>query len=348
MGPVLGRKISRLDAFFIAACSRGDLTFARFALLRGADVNATGNLQLTALMHAAFRGHLRVVRFLVNEAGADICKRDSLRWTAMTWAVCGDSVHVLRYLIEEGKGSFLETTFRGHNLLTHAAINNSVDCMNYLLLYTQLSPNVRDRDGLTALHHAAACPDGLDVVKAMVEKGKAKVDIENQGVTPLMVAAHNGHVDVVKYFVEECKANASRRAKNGDNVLIFATKEGHIDVIKYLVEQANSDVKERGSFSFFGFRRKNATEWAVEKRQTKVVQYFRLHAENEDRKRREKESVKVLNRDMEVFQMLHKSILEAAFSKPDHQVECAKKLREIFRKPSGTSDFENILAEPTL
>jgi len=54
----------------------------------------------TALMNACWKGHLSVVRFLV-EAGASINLQNYYGWTAMMWAVNHDAVRVVDYLLEK-------------------------------------------------------------------------------------------------------------------------------------------------------------------------------------------------------------------------------------------------------
>jgi len=54
----------------------------------------------TALMNACWKGHLHVVRFLV-EAGASINLQNYYGWTAMMWAVNHNAVRVVDYLIEK-------------------------------------------------------------------------------------------------------------------------------------------------------------------------------------------------------------------------------------------------------
>jgi len=54
----------------------------------------------TALMNACWKGHLNVVRFLV-EAGCSINLQNYYGWTALMWAVNHDAVRVVDYLLEK-------------------------------------------------------------------------------------------------------------------------------------------------------------------------------------------------------------------------------------------------------
>lgn len=55
----------------------------------------------TALMNACWKGHLSVVRFLV-ESGASINLQNYYGWTAMMWAVSHDAIRVVEFLLEKG------------------------------------------------------------------------------------------------------------------------------------------------------------------------------------------------------------------------------------------------------
>ncbi|CAA6663888.1 unnamed protein product [Spirodela intermedia] len=57
----------------------------------------------------------------------------------------------------------------------------------------------------------------------------------NDGETPLYVAAENGHVEVVHEILQQSDAHsASLKAKNGLDAFHIAAKQGHVDVLKEL------------------------------------------------------------------------------------------------------------------
>jgi hypothetical protein len=80
----------------------GHLEVVEFLHQRGVDLNGGPHSNETALHLAAFRNHMPVVRYLV-ENGADTTIRDG-RWNspAVGWAMAGDNVDVRDYLMEHG------------------------------------------------------------------------------------------------------------------------------------------------------------------------------------------------------------------------------------------------------
>ena len=65
------------------------------------DINAKQNQQITALMLAAKRGHLEIVKLLISK-GVVLDAMDSQRWTALCFAVDANHGHVVRALLEAG------------------------------------------------------------------------------------------------------------------------------------------------------------------------------------------------------------------------------------------------------
>ena len=56
--------------------------------------------------------------------------------------------------------------------------------------------------------------------------------------TALCVSSENGHLDIVKYLVENgADINKySYHLNNEDNVTCLASENGHLEIVKYLVE----------------------------------------------------------------------------------------------------------------
>jgi len=75
---------------------------AALLIAKGADVNARGGKDLTALHRAAFRNCVNVVRLLL-ENGADINARDTLfSYTPLEWAALAGASGATRMLVENG------------------------------------------------------------------------------------------------------------------------------------------------------------------------------------------------------------------------------------------------------
>ena len=92
---------------------------------------------------------------------------------------------------------------------------------------------------------------GLDMVKLLVQGGAdVNAVFPNQhGSNALNKAASYGHMDIVKYLVEDAKANvnvemAGTSGTPATSVLMTAVHAGELDIVKYLVEVGKADVNK--------------------------------------------------------------------------------------------------------
>lgn len=70
----------------------------------------------------------------------------------------------------------------------------------------------------------------LDIVKYLIENG---ANVNNPGVIPtLSYASNHGHLNIVKYLIE----NGANIHVNNEQALFFAAGKGNLDVVKYLIE----------------------------------------------------------------------------------------------------------------
>jgi ankyrin repeat protein len=70
-------------------------------LEKGADVNAKGSYDWTALMKASFNGHTEIVTMLLDN-GADVNAKNEHDWTALDWASYNEHTSVV-VLLEKAK-----------------------------------------------------------------------------------------------------------------------------------------------------------------------------------------------------------------------------------------------------
>ena len=78
----------------------GNIPMMELFVARGADVNKVNSYDEQALLHAAWKGRLEAVRWLV-EHGARL-NRDGKQWAALHYAAFGGHAEVVAYLLERG------------------------------------------------------------------------------------------------------------------------------------------------------------------------------------------------------------------------------------------------------
>ena len=75
---------------------------------------------------------------------------------------------------------------------------------------------------------------------------KAGADIELGASTPLMEAAQEGHLELVKYLLEN-HANVHAQTQTGDTALTYACENGHTDVGDLLLQYGADLVSPRNA-----------------------------------------------------------------------------------------------------
>ena len=90
------------------------------------------------------------------------------------------------------------------------------------------------------LLHVAAYFGNLLKVKAYTQIQPSvydPLDINRQGNTALHVAVEAGHLNIVRYFIEECQVSASSLSDTGSTPLHTACKHKQYKIAKYLIHQ---------------------------------------------------------------------------------------------------------------
>ncbi len=121
-------------------------------ILEGAIVNKHGGSDnSTALMVAAFQGHLDIVEILANK-GAKINAFDKDGISALGFAAFRGHCDILRGLLSS-RANINDSSNDGHTPLMMAAYNGKIDAVK-LLLMNGASINIRSIRGKTAADYA--------------------------------------------------------------------------------------------------------------------------------------------------------------------------------------------------
>lgn len=224
-------------------------------------------------LHSASQGGVVAIIETMLSLGIDLNSKDCLGRTPLLVAAAGGKMQALNFLLEKGADPFL-TTNEGRNLL-HAAVEGG----NVLIVETVLSKNIdinsKDDNGHTSLM-IAAFQNKLEVVKYLLSKGadpllKTKlgrnvlliasqygsiavleqllsvVDInsrDDEGNTPLMVAAACANVQAVNYLLEK-DADVLLTGQSGWSLLHFASHGGNVAIIETILSKGlDIDIKD--------------------------------------------------------------------------------------------------------
>ncbi|XP_037657065.1 ankyrin repeat and KH domain-containing protein 1 isoform X9 [Choloepus didactylus] len=219
------------------ACYKGHLDMVRFLLEAGADQEHKTDEMHTALMEACMDGHVEVARLLLDSGAQVNMPADSFE-SPLTLAACGGHVELAALLIERG-ANLEEVNDEGYTPLMEAAREGHEE-MVALLLAQGANINAQTEETQETALTLACCGGFSEVADFLI---KAGADIELGCSTPLMEAAQEGHLELVKYLLA-AGANVHATTATGDTALTYACENGHTDVADVLL-QAGADLDKQ-------------------------------------------------------------------------------------------------------
>jgi hypothetical protein len=100
-----------------------------------------------------------------------------------------------------------------------------------------------DNDGSTPVLIAALNGHAETVRMLVKECGADASTANNDGTTPVWIAAHNGHTATLRTLVQECGADASTADNDGVTPVMVALANGNWDAASCLVTELEADVR---------------------------------------------------------------------------------------------------------
>lgn len=176
-------------------------SFVNLLLNANADVNIVNKIGMTALHSASSRGHINIVkRLLENKSDPNIGTNEA---TPLLLTISNNHLEIAKILLDAGA-----------------------------------NPNVKNKEGWTPLHFAADKGENDLVEKIMKNNGSFKVDVdarEDNSMTPLIVAACKGQLDTVK-LLHSYKADINATDKDGRTALHNAVGYSHPELVSALLK----------------------------------------------------------------------------------------------------------------
>ncbi|KAK0762494.1 hypothetical protein N5P37_005310, partial [Trichoderma harzianum] len=250
------RNSTYLQSSLEVALKENDYSTAYLLCEHGASPNAViGNKKKTLLQWAIEQNDLRAVRLLVHygasvdsqdENGitplhrAVLYKRQSIMTLLLSYITEPSSLNIadkrgntpLSLAVQKDVSAFIpmlilygascNATGRGGLTAVHHAARKDFREGLRMMLNSNGDPNVADTEGFTAVHHAV---DGAGISPGLISMlAAADADLEakdNNGRTPLMIAAQNDKHEMIGYLLEK-GVNIEEQDKNGYIALNYA------------------------------------------------------------------------------------------------------------------------------
>ncbi len=241
----------------IEAATFGDIAKVKDLIERGADLNAKslrakgGVHNTTALMRAAYQGHIEIVNLLLDR-GANVNIKDNSGNSALMWALYGSNMSIAKLLIEKGadvkKGEgwavlrevisgpteFVSAGLGGHS--TKAASESEKIEIVKLLIKNGADVNWYWYKGGETTLSAALLSGKNEIAKILLESGAdPNIQMSNDQ-TPLMFAIANNDTAMINLLMDK-KADVNLKSADDSTALMIAAGRGRVGIADALIKK---------------------------------------------------------------------------------------------------------------
>lgn len=174
---------------FVAAC-QGNLTNLEEIIKSGVKPNAKSKQGESAILFAALKGQLNIVKYLYHY---DPKAKDKFDTNTLMYAAIGGQLNVAEYLYEQDpKVDLNKQDTYGNTALMYSAMGLAGNTVLPFLLERGANPNIKNENGMKAIDFAIN-GDNVDDIKLLLKYHTkldyiAKDDDYGQGLNPLQRA----------------------------------------------------------------------------------------------------------------------------------------------------------------
>jgi len=253
---IIGSSLRAQESAFCDAVSNGELETARTLLENGDATSADPCGQRPPLARALFANEnsLPLVELLLRH-GADPNRRGEAGISPFVlWTGFRDPEAPAKLELLLQHGAEVDSMGNGVTALINAARFCNTEVLS-LLLKHGANPNVQPRGHVNktswaALHYVAGGPavkataeDALESARLLIAGGARVRRADVWGVTPLMLAAAGGNIQMVKLFLDH-GASPKREASDGSSARKIARRLGHVEVARLLKQASRGSLTE--------------------------------------------------------------------------------------------------------
>ena len=209
----------------------GDPVVCQVLIDAGAAIDTTDDFGCSPLRLACGSGRLATVKMLV-EAGVGVADTHHQPCTCLMLAAYFGHIDIMRYLVSLPEAGLHDLDLKDRTAL-HFATQEKHTGVVQVLLEAGADIEEQDMQSRTPLHWSVVSGD-IATVKMLVEAGAELRDIDFED-TCLMLAARNGHTDIVRYLVGLPGVDLEETI-NCETALLCACRENHPGVVGVLID----------------------------------------------------------------------------------------------------------------
>jgi ankyrin repeat protein len=186
---------------------------------------------------ALLRNDQEKVKILI-ENGASLTVKDPEGLVPIESAFNFGSLEMVEFLIKNYANSLSAK-------LLHIACMASRKNVLELLVNKVFDVKAKLENGNTLLHSCFEERGATtELIDYLIEKGLSIDEVNNNNETPLHLACKNSKLPIIKFLIEDKKANIESVTKNGNSIQFYACRNDDIEVLKLLNQKGlELDVK---------------------------------------------------------------------------------------------------------
>ena len=212
---------------------KGSYDLVKAAAALGTCINLKTNNGKNCLHIASEYGHFNLCRTLISKHNFDVKLPDNDGWTVLHYFAQNGSYELVKAAADMGTDINLKTN-NGENCLHIAAEYGHFDLCWMLISKHNLSVQIPDDDGWTALHYFAQ-NGRYELVKAVADIG-TNINLKtNTGENCLHIAAEYGHSSLCWTLISKHNFNVQIPDDDGWTVLHYFAQNGSYDLVKAVV-----------------------------------------------------------------------------------------------------------------
>lgn len=230
--PHLNDRDKEQDAALTLAAGSGFAEGVRILMDHGADCNIRNKFSRTPIIIASrCRNQDVVLALLQPESRADINAQDQEGLTALHHAACRGHVEVVQLLLNHQADARIPDT-KGRHALHGACLQGNVAIVKMLLGVAGQQLKIPDQTGMTPLHVACKAGDE-DVFHATIDQLGPQDSIHPEGESPDYISGR--HHAVVELLLKS-GADPDAKTSVGESVLRLALQSGEQEKLQHLVK----------------------------------------------------------------------------------------------------------------
>ena len=244
------------------ACHRGNLDTAKYFITeQNCNPNVQGSDGWTPLHWASQNGHMNIIQYLITEQSCDPNTSDNNGNLPLHIACLNEHFIAVKYFISEQNCDPNSRANYGSTPLHYASQNGYMNIIQYLITEEGCDPTISNNYGLHPLHIASS-RGHLTIVQCLINEfgcdpttpsskpiyndcacigghlDNTKCNGIDHGFTPLHYASQGGHVNIIRYLVNELGCDPYTKSCNyGTLPLHMACLGGQLSATKYFIKE---------------------------------------------------------------------------------------------------------------